>query len=183
MINLLPPDYKRELVKEYRLRLVAVVLTLIASALSIGVLFTIPSFFVVYSQERLLKKEQQAQNFATKNDTTDIERALQASDRRVSLLESRYNRLILADILGLILEKKNAGITLTSFQYEYGQGGIVTLVLMGVAQTREGLVSFEHALEGEQKISSVQLPISDLAASVDIEFTMNLKLEEAAIKS
>lgn len=182
MINLLPPDYRKELVKEYRLRLVVVVLTLIGVAFLIGVLFVVPSFLVVSSQERLLVKEQQvqAQVLATSGNTRDIEKTLQASDRRVTLLESLYSRLLLADVLGVILEKKNTGITLTSLQYEYKQDDTM-LVLSGVAKTRDELVAFEHALENEANISSVQLPISDLAASTNIEFTMNLKLAVTAV--
>lgn len=176
MINLLPAEYKKELVSEYRVRLGAVALLLIAGVFCTGVLFILPSFFLVYSQERVLVKERMRQESMLTDNANNTENVLQLSAHRTNILETKYTREALVDLIGAIIKKRSSGITLSTFQYEHRQDGTDILVLKGLAQTRDELVQFEKVLEEELRVKDVQLPISDLAGRVDIAFTMNLTL-------
>jgi hypothetical protein len=51
----------------------------------------------------------------------------------------------------------------------------VEVVIRGTADTRDALVLFKRRLEQDPLISSVELPVSDLAKSKDITFALKLK--------
>jgi hypothetical protein len=75
-----------------------------------------------------------------------------------------------------IIQKKPTGVILEGVRYERAQNKGETLVLSGTSATRDALVLFQESLRKEPRIANVQLPISDLASSANISFTMTATL-------
>lgn len=175
MINLLPTAYRRELTKAYWLRLGIVGLYLASGALVAGALLLVPSFFSVYMQERYLKQERAVQEERAKGNVSVLQDTLRQSSQRVAIVKAKYAETSLTEVLSSIIEKKPAGITLSSLQFD-GTKESREIVIEGESVTRDTLVLFDKALKEDTRIASVTLPISNLASSADISFRITITL-------
>ncbi len=176
MINLIPTAYRQELVKEYRIRLGIIALFFVAGACATGALFVIPSFFTVTLQEKNLRMERMAQEEQAVGNSSGLEKILEQSDQKLGILASKYASPSLTDLMRTIIEEKPAGVILSGIRYERTQNKTEMLVLSGTGATRDALVLFQEMLQKESRIASVQLPISDLASSANISFTITATL-------
>ncbi len=176
MINLIPTAYRQDLVREYWIRLGIVALFFVAGACLTGALFIMPSFFTVTLQERSLKVERVAQEENAVGNANSLETVLAQSDQKIAILAAKYTSPALTDLMSSIIQKKPAGVILEGIRYERAQNKGETLVLSGTSATRDALVLFQEALRKEPRIANVQLPISDLASSANISFTLTATL-------
>jgi hypothetical protein len=175
---LLPKEEMKLLRKEYRLRFAIVALFALSSIVTVGILSLIPSYLHVWGERS-----------AAMARYTELER-----NRRASGAEERERELnqtqvlaekIISDNQGVqgtslvekILAHRRSSITLNSFTIvrDVGTSTLAEAKLEGRASTREALLEFKRALEKDRTWSSVELPLSDLAKSRNISFSVKLK--------
>jgi hypothetical protein len=168
----------RHVVGEHRRRVAVIALSFLTFSLTLALLFVIPSFIVVYSAAQGYDK----QLTATKT-LVDLERKQGGGDtisdigERAGLLSQALSRRTAVSILREIAPRIPSGITIRNFSYLYTGDG-VTATLHGTARTRDALVFFGDALRSSPLFSRVEVPISSLAKSTDIDFTLSLSLGE-----
>ena len=177
-INLLPPERRRALRRDYfvRLAVLAVALSLVL-VLVAGVLL-IPAYVFLAGAART--KQAQLASIESALSSTD-ETAL--ADRLSSLRAATAILVALAtgpSVSALIRETlsvERPGITLTGFSYTRGAAakpGMLTIA--GVSASRNSLRAYQLALASVPGFASVDLPVSSYAKDSDIPFVITVKL-------
>ena len=175
MRNLLPAEHRTRVIVEYRLRVVVVVLSLTLIVVIVGIVLLIPSYFLSRSKKDSVSEQ-----------TAFIERSIEFRESEISaellrktrdqllLLADSDKRVLLTSIIKNVTEGKGIGVTISAISH-FREGEIGTLTITGKALRRDNLLAFKDALDRNSHFSSVSLPISDLAKSRDIKFTLTLK--------
>lgn len=181
MANVLPPEYKEKITTEYRLRLLAVGLLLGGIALAITAAFLVPSYLLLRSHLS-----------TTQDNIARVQEAFQqeSGGRYTQVLSDTKQQLSAASLHGRttkigamfkeVLDRQSQGVSITRFAYTDEEK---TLVISGVADTRDALLGFEESLATSQLFAEVDLPVSSLADQTDVAFNLDLRLSDSGNNS
>lgn len=176
MFNLLPNLFKDEIKAEYNLRKWIVLLSLVLF-LQISFLALTISIWTIF-----LDKETEASNQVKKENevmlsqsTNDILKVINATNQKITIIDKTMFSPEILPIYDTIISQKTTGISLREFNYN-SSATESTLSLKGLADTRETLVSFVKKLQDLKVFSNVDLPVSNLAKQKDIEFNIDIKI-------
>jgi hypothetical protein len=172
MFTLLPPEEKKKLTKEYRQRLGAVYISSLCVTILFAAIFLLPSY--MFSK-------------AKADEITIAQKALEKSallaeeGQMLAGLKNARDELSLAilpepvpsDVIFKVISHQSPGVRLTAFDYHYDPS-LSTLLISGIADTRQDLISFVNLLKNDPAFSSADYPISDLSSSKNINFSINL---------
>jgi|GEM_PF-1947459 len=179
MANLLPVQEKKQLNKEYRIRLLIVYVVAVGILIAIAIVLLVPTY--VFSLER--------NTSATKH--LDIARASAKSPNEnrdpVDIAQEVHDHITLLDLdaskqvsprtlFGRVVSYKPSTLTISSLLYNSDSQGI-QVTIEGVSSDRIGLDTFVKALKSESSFQSVELPISNLVSGTDITFSILVTLD------
>jgi hypothetical protein len=176
MINLIPEKAKREVVKEYWVRVVTMWLfTLSVSSLVVALLL-LPVYVLVTSQvEAYASDATEATKKVAEYDlsATSLVMASKQAQMIVALRQSES----FSEMIELLESLKGEGIVLESFNLTRDDGAKMgNIKIEGQALTRQDLVDFRDLLLSHSKIKEVNLPISNLAKDKNIPFNIAIIL-------
>ncbi len=178
--TLLPEREIRILKREYQARLFIFVLFFMSCAILVGVVSLIPAYVTSYSQEKYALAQLAAlQKSREEKGNSAIVKELQQSNQLVLKLKEHKDSIIFSSIITHIINYKVLGLTINSFEItSVGPEASSTaqVVLQGKASTRESLIKFKNTLEADPLISKVELPVSDLAKSKDISYSLRISV-------
>lgn len=183
LTNLLPPDRQRLIRRGYLMRLVTVAVALAGSLIIIAGIFLLPSY--VY----LLRTESVKADVFSKlqaNLSTAEERQLSARLRALNtnakVLTALAKAPSVSGTLSSLLAIPRPGITLSAVSYTPATGdkkpSPATVVMSGVAATRDSLRSYQTALQAVPFVQTAALPVSAYAQSALIGFSVTLTLKK-----
>lgn len=173
MINLLPFTQKKHLARQYKMRLGSLFLLLLVLLGLAGIALLVPSYLlmqnkVAAAKERatLLMKNLQESSQANETNVISETKEKLAAIERESLAQKPFV------LFESVTNNRSRGIRLTRFFFsaEGEDGGRVTFT--GAALTRDDLISFVRELEANESFASVEFPVSNLAKSTDIDFSV-----------
>lgn len=173
MTNLLPKQNKNIIRREYHMRLLAVALIMFSIVIFIASFLLVPSYFVTYLKSTSGKDQINViENVVALHEKDDVNKILLETKQKLNIvsLEKASN---LVEVIETVLDEKTGVISVNSFFFSEGVVGI-----NGVADSRDDLVLFVDRLEKSTLFINVDLPISDLAASRDIEFSFKMNILE-----
>ena len=205
--NLLPKEYVKQRVKEYRLRLFVLfsILLLILSVIRFISLF--PSYLYVSVVSANLDQEYSSlEGELNLSEHKELENRLSENMKIISTFNEFNRESYFSNILKTFSQTISSGISIKSIniipiisEKEKGSSSKKTnsndsensqnskeelnnqkdfsIKIAGNSKTREGLVEFKRNLEMKQNIPNVSLPVSDLAKSSDINFTISFELK------
>jgi len=171
-----PKSQRALLDREYRARAAAALFVALASAVIVGIAALIPAFVRVRTAEQSALQTIASDKTGSSTDAEAIQGELSAAGNMVSLLSSGRGAPRLSDAIRQISSVRSR-IALSSFSIDREGTSSIVAVLQGVAPTRDELISFKSRLEGLAPGASVDLPISELAKSSDIDFSIRLAAE------
>ncbi|MES2216694.1 MAG: hypothetical protein V4481_05380 [Patescibacteria group bacterium] len=175
MQHTLVPIHERKLIrKEYHIRVWIVALFAVSVAGVIGVAALFPGFMKASLEERTqLDAIASLEKNKSANGITAIEQEL-ATDKILlaALGEGTDRRLTSAEIEAVITVKGT--VKLTGITVSRASDGVVSIVVQGTAPTRESLLSFKTRVEAQIPGTAATLPISQLAKSSNIQFSMQI---------
>lgn len=171
MFTFLPRTYKVEVEREYRKRLLTVGWGLFFALMFSAAALSLPSYVIM-----LVKKTNAESAFEGSGspapETVDFESQVKDIQAKATLLSTTFENKPLVSILELVSARvAQPGISITGISLKRG-GAEGDISLSGVASTRDALVNFSKALAGEPAFKNVSLPISSLAKSRDIPFSI-----------
>jgi hypothetical protein len=174
MINLLPDNEKNNVNHEYKLRRLA--LWLIASLTIVGIMIIL--MVPLYSLARY-KSWVITSNISTSTPDSDIEgkdlqAQIQDAKLLVSVLKPNTENILPTAIIDMLVKNKTEFNTITSIRYSLEESGTTTVVVQGIAKTRESLSYFTDALKHEPQISQIDVPVSNFAKDANIKYTFTL---------
>lgn len=173
MVNLISRQQRRALTELYVLRVVSVCGFALASVgLAVAVLL-LPSYLLLRAEVG------QAEEYVTAAQAIASERAkgqapetLKRFEESVTLLTTAGRAPMTASILEQTTQDIPKGLTLTAVSITYAENGEGNITISGRARTRAELIAYSNQLKKVKNLSSVVLPVSDLVADVDSEFTV-----------
>jgi len=177
MRNLLPEEHRKRIRNEYHIRATIIALILLLIVALVGMALLIPSYFLSQSKKNSVRE--QAVLIERSIELTESRTSfalLRETQSRLKLLSQAQGQVSSIEILTEILSEKGSGIRLSDITID-GVSPSATVSLSGSADRRDDLLSLKEALERNDRFSSISLPISDLAKSTDIHFTLTLKTE------
>jgi Tfp pilus assembly protein PilN len=179
MINLLPPQAKKELEIEKKRKIITILgnLFLIFLIFLGALLFSVKIY--ILSQIEGLKNLTDLENaYVDIPQTEKLEKNITEANQKFSNLNLFYeNQIDLTEVLGKISFLLPLNVYLTDFSYQKEKK---LITLEGFAQKREDFLEFKKSLEGEEGFNNFSSPISNLVKPTNINFniTFNLTAEQ-----
>ena len=181
MANLITEKQKKALKLDYRIRLCAVILFMIC-LLGFFILAYVVPYYVSLDKKDLKVAEQFKSVIGVENKENIGESASQVVARTVEELKVvglYYQKSTSPSVyFSKVIQNKNSSVRIMSLSFNLGLDGQSKLLVGGIAQSREGLVSFIEDLKVKAGFASVESPISDFAKDRDISFTLNIKINK-----
>jgi len=175
--NLLPESLKRQsVIKKVNDLIGRLVLYFIFSALMIIILFGLTWFRLNLD----LKNTQSKVNSFSSADANKTLQELQNKAERINLEAEKIDSLLklpgndtvkLSDIIN---QAKPANVLVNSISLDYTKK---SLKISGIAQTREQIILFRDNLKKEETFNSVEIPLSNLEKTENINFDINCGLK------
>jgi hypothetical protein len=174
MLNLLPKNQKSKIVREYRIRFVAVACSLFLAAEIISLILLFPSYLTVQTRINILNSQstsQKVQNLTT--EIASLGSIIQQTNNYLDVFNSSSTPVGVVESLQNIIGTRDKTIRIGSFYYKTNKEQ-QQIVITGKANSRQSLLDFTKKLKNLPGVVSVDLPVSDFAKSKDIDFSINI---------
>lgn len=182
MINLLPPEDQAVIRREYLRRLIVMCGSLFFAAVIFSALLLLPAPIFLRSarQGAVLEAETAAARLQTATEPAALATVERLSRQAARLLEAdKVKRSSPTAAMTVALQPLPPGVKIMSFSYvnEAGSGALPsgTVTLQGEAITRAALSAYIEALRREARFSEIDLPITALLKSHDLNFSLKMK--------
>lgn len=173
MFTLLPPQQKKSLYKQYRLRLASVLLIFLFTFFVVCICLLFPSkIFLSFEKIGLQSTQDTLKTRIEAESKKGLVETLNSIQATVNAINPE-NTSILKTIKTIIGVKPN-DISVSSFIYTKGKNADSSLTIQGKSATRSSLIEFSKKLKSDPSFTGVELPISNLAKQLDVPFTLTL---------
>lgn len=182
MLNLLPPEAKEALHREYLLRFLLLLFVCLTSAVMVGVIVSFPYNVTGVFDYLAIHGQGSTTPYELTDEDKAVTKTLETFKAQLSVLDPRKmkdQRLLTSMIRAITMEKPST-IILTSFSFFAEDEAHKRIVLSGVAETRESLAAFSKHLSENSMFSSVDLPVSNLSKKSEIDFSITLSTKAAS---
>ncbi|MEZ4103817.1 MAG: hypothetical protein R3B60_00855 [Candidatus Paceibacterota bacterium] len=177
MINLLPPEAKKNVVTEYWIRVTSVWIFILSVVLISVSLLLLPVYVLIDSQIGVY--ENKVNEMATKvADFDNAQQSLVKANNQAQVLINLRSIKKFSDLVDSFNSLQNNGLSISSMQFNRSDLKLNSVQLMGEAKTRQDLSDFRNNLLSLSKVSQVDLPISNLAKDRDIDFSIAVTLND-----
>ncbi len=177
MINLIPNQDKKKMIKSFYFRLTILSLWMLCIPLLILILVLLPSYFFSNYKNNLATKKLETQKAEQvplfDQETTAI---IQEINTKLKLIEgSQKNNFLPSEkVINAILIKNISSIKITQISYDNNSTNGKKIRISGTAPSREVLLTFRQSLENDKAFKSVELPISNFVKGSNIQFYLSL---------
>lgn len=174
MFNLLPQDHQSFLKKEYRRRRATLILMSLFTLCVLGIITLFPSYLLSLQKEKEISTEDLDAGSDIRSEIATLNQTVNDLKNNVSIVLENDSHKRVYSILADVIEKRSKGIVLKSLLYGTEGDDPIKVSVVGVAETRENLLSFTKELETLSMFSNVNVPVSNFAKDRDIEFSLDL---------
>jgi hypothetical protein len=174
--NLLPEERVRALRRDYWLRLAALALSGAALVVAANAALLIPSYGIMRAGIEAKQNELAALKEASASSgAAAFATALADLNARAAALAALGSAPADVPLLAEVLSVAHPGVSLTGFSFvPQKKGKPESVVVSGVAATRDALRSYDLALSRATFVASVDLPVSAYAAESALPFTLTI---------
>lgn len=175
MINLLPPEDKKEILSRKKLKLVLIFeLALLLFLLSLVLIVFSISIYLggeINSEKITIFQREQDIDLAK---IADFQAEIEALNEKTGNINAFYHQqAYLTGILGRISEKLPAGSYLNGLSFSKASR---TLNLSGFIATRDDLLNFKRSIENDKDFINVNFPPGNWVSPTNIEFFLSFEL-------
>lgn len=177
MINLIPKEEKKKIIKNFYYRLVILFFSVVSAVIFVSLLAILPSYFLSSARSNIVNLKLEVQKSepvpSPQEETLTVIKDL---NTKLSLIEKNSNKqfLISQKVIDAILARKMSNIKITNISYQNDSSTGTKISIQGIAPSREVLLSFRLALEGDKLFKQVDLPISNFIKGSNIQFSLSL---------
>ncbi len=179
MANLLPTVERQSIRAERYKRLYVCILAGILITLSIGTVLLIPAYMSGISRQRSTENRLDAiRKLIELKQGNASDTSIVATQNRLEKIDALLSVTPPSEVLLDTTRTLPAGVTLWQYTYTHASDGGRTITISGRATTRDALLRFGDALRASGLFATVDIPISTLARSTNIVFTLTMALSE-----
>ncbi len=179
--TLLPKHDIDVLKKEYRIRVFTLLMFFVSCSIVVGIVALIPAYMYSYNQERdSLKKLSQTQKSNESKGIYEVIKNLETAEKMVAKLKEDSPIIETSSILDTVLLHGNGLVNINVFQMNITKSASSSaeIVIQGKSKTRESLLTFKKDLEQDKMFYDIEMPISDLAKTIDSTYAIKFKLKK-----
>lgn len=181
LTNLLPPERKVTLSREYLFRFGTCALVFLSALIVVHAALLVPTYAYVLEDKAV--QEERVTELSLRREVsgfTDLSARVTALSERATMLEELRTLPSGSDVIRAVLALPRGGVSLSSFVYAPPNGSEQGYMRIGgTALTRESLRAFDSALGSLSFVRSRELPLSAYAREKDIPFEIALTLDFA----
>ena len=175
-MNLLPLEYKNELKFEAWRRFAFTFGLYFNLIFAAGIVLLLPSFFFLKFQIGSL--EQQVSVLQISEETKELREGTQQVRSINKALTAFQNFETTTQKTGPLIDsfllKSYPGINITSFSYTRSEAGQSELEIQGGAENRTSFLEYVDALRTDERVESVENPITNLVSEANIKFSISI---------
>jgi len=177
MINLIPKEDKKKISRDFYRRVVFLFLMMASLCILVALVAVLPSYFLskvkdsVSDAKLAAQKNEQLPLLGEQSlaEIKDINSKLDLVDR------AEKNKFSISEkIINTVLSKKTPNIKITQIVYENDAVLGRKVSVVGIASSRDVLLTFKQALTDKSTFKSVDLPISNFVKTSNIQFNLTL---------
>ncbi len=173
MINLLPPNARKQVQVEYWIRVSSVWVILLGCACIIIGLLMVPSLILVQAQLAVYDGEYQAAS--TQNSVYEkLEQDVQVANGIATQLGTSDGDRLFSNIISEVEGIAARTVVLNSIAFSRTDIGVQSVQITGESASRLLLVEFRDALENSPLFDSAALPLANLAKDKDVPFSITI---------
>lgn len=180
--TLLPENEIKKLKREYRTRLVIFMLFFMSCAVLFGIAALAPGYILSYSLEKdALDKLDVLQKSRQTSGSNNMIKELADSNKIINKLKDYKTSIPFSSIISKIISYKPSGVSIRSFDVSSlteEASSTINAVIQGKASSRESLVLFRDKISSDPLVEKVELPVSDLAKSKDISYSIKISIKQ-----
>jgi len=178
MANLLPKNYKKKINQEYLLRLVGTSLSFLGVTFVLLTLFSIPSLLLSSAKLEITKERLESiTSYVEETQKAGISDSVIFANQKIDIV-SGSEKVNLTKLLHFVLDKKNQKIKIEAIVVRSAGEQGRSIFISGLAKDRASLTDLQKSLETVADFSEVILPISNFAKNTDIDFSMEIKIND-----
>ncbi|MBU0999320.1 hypothetical protein KKG24_03395 [Patescibacteria group bacterium] len=177
MINLIPKEEKKKMIKAFYYRLGILFVVMLNLCLLVAFFSILPSYFISSVKNSLINTRLENQKLKLLPPLGEESLALiKDIDNKLSLVEKfeKNKFLVSSEVINAILLQKIPDIKITQILYKNDEINGRKISITGIAPSREVLLLFRQLLEDSPAFTSVDLPISNFVKGSDINFHLSL---------
>ncbi|MDO8659129.1 MAG: hypothetical protein Q7K54_00850 [Candidatus Parcubacteria bacterium] len=177
MINLIPKEEKNKNTKVFYYRILVLFLFTFGLSISFGFISIVPAYFVSNTKNIAVNEKLELQKAEPLPLlSTETNAIIKKVNFKLDLIEkSGKNQFFVSQkVINVIVANKMSEIKITDISYENDTEKGKKVNIEGVAPSREALLSFRLALEGDKSFKQVDLPISNFVKGSNIQFSLSL---------
>lgn len=177
MINLIPNQEKKEMIKSFYYRLVILFFVVFGFSVFVLLISILPSYFLSSAKSEFINfklKSQKNEPVPSPDQQTLL--VIKDLNTKLDLIENAENNKfdISQKVIKAIILQKISSVKITDISYENDPKKGKKISIQGTAPSREVLLSFRLALEGDSSFKQVDLPISNFIKGSNIQFYLSL---------
>ena len=177
MYTFLPEQNIKIAQREYHVRVLILFLFCLSAAIWIGIASLFPSYIISLMQERgAVNHLQTVRNTTQTPISASVAAQVAAANANINLIKNSVDPVVFSSIVETIVNQRIPGISINDIEIAHtpvaSNPAATAIAVRGTATTRDVLVAFQHALSGNPSFSQVNLPISDLARSTNVPFSI-----------
>lgn len=178
--TLLPPQYFKKLRREKALRLGIMFLMVIDFVLLVGLVFMLPSYFMlVFSQSYVAQRLEAQEATFRRHDVVSLEKEVGfLNTLAMRYQESEKLRRPFAHVLALLARSYVSGVHVTNLTMLQKSDGTFSVVLRGSSATREIFLQYAEKLRATKEFASIRSPLSNLLNERDVLFEVEVALQK-----
>lgn len=175
MHTYLPETQKKELRKEYIVRLLIVICSTLLVITICTIIFMLPAYFVSYAgRTESLKKTEAFSEKGVATETKEVEAQVKAIIDVTNRFADGLGKMNALQAISLAHTALVPGVSIQGIEFTYTASTTVDLRVSGIAKTRETLIAYKKKVETNPMVAKADLPVSDLAKSKDISFVLKI---------
>lgn len=177
MINLIPNEEKKLMIKSFYYRLSIMLFMAFGLIILVASVALLPSYFLSSAKENSIAKKLEIEKVGPANVIDqEMLSIISALDNKLTLLEKAgQNKFLVSQkIFSEIISKKISTVRITEISFKNDEKEGRKVSIRGTASSREKLLLFRQALEDDPLFKKVDLPISNFVKGSNIQFFLNL---------
>jgi len=176
MINLIPNQEKKKMVKDFYYRFAILSVVMLCVSAFVALLALLPAYFLSDSKSDVASQKLEAQKNQPVLSNEEISTAVRDINDKLYLIEAaQKNRFLVSEkVIHAVFLRKIPGVKITQIAYENNTQSGRKVSIRGTAPSREILRSFRQALEEDASFKAVDLPISNFVKGSNIQFSLTL---------
>ena len=177
MINLIPKEEKKKMAVGFYYRLAILFLMMFDFCILIALVSILPAYFFSSANNTIVDVKLGIQkNEPLPQFDQDTLAVIKDVNGKLDLIDkAEKNKFLISQkVIGAVILNKEPNIKIIQILYENDPVRGKKIDVVGIAPSREVLLSFRRILEGNPAFKSVDLPISNFVKGTNIQFNLSL---------